>query len=147
MDEMQLAQEEEEVDGEGQDGAEGGQNQEAGDINIDDIPIEGEEEVVEGQEEEKIIVDKLKPKIKAYHDAKGINQISQRHYYDGVAELRKNGNYKERKVDEDVEIAQLKAIWAQTKGRTRSQLNRRAESARMIKKTYGIKQQKKQPGV
>ena len=42
-------------------------------INIDDIPIEGEEEVVEGQEEEKIIVDKLKPKIKAYHDAKGIN--------------------------------------------------------------------------
>jgi hypothetical protein len=47
----------------------------------------------------------LKPKIKAYHDAKGINDISHKHYYDGVAELRKNANYKERKVDEDVEIA------------------------------------------
>lgn len=65
-------------------------------------------------------MDKLKPKIKAYHDVKGINEISHKHYYDGVAELRKNANYNERKVDEDVEIAELKAIWAQTKGRTRS---------------------------
>lgn len=62
----------------------------------------------------------MRPKIKAYHDPKGINEISHKHYYDGVAEIKKNANYKERKVDEDVEIASLGAVWAQTKGRTRS---------------------------
>lgn len=44
-----------------------------GDANIDDIPIEGEEDPADGQpEEQPEIIDKLRPKVKAYHNPKGL---------------------------------------------------------------------------
>lgn len=55
-----------------------------------------------------------------YNNPKGIDEYNHKNYYNGINELAKERNYNERKIDEDVEFAQLGAVWAQTKGRAKS---------------------------
>ena len=50
-------------------------------------------------------------------------------------------------MDEDIEFAQLGAMWAQGKGRAKSELKRRAESARMVKQTVGTRYDRPQKEV
>jgi hypothetical protein len=66
------------------------------------------------------VVDKLKPKTKVYNNPKGLDQYNHKNYEHATNELRREGNYKEQKIDEDVELAQLGAMWAQGKGRAKS---------------------------
>jgi hypothetical protein len=121
---------------------EGEENAEA---NVDDIPIEGEEEAADGQPDEpQEVIDKLRPNVKVYCNPKN-EDYNHKNYHNGMLELRRARNDHERKVEEDVEFAQLGAMWAQGKGRTKSELKRRAESARIFNNKIGIGYQKQVP--
>ena len=45
-------------------------------------------------------------------------------------------------MEEDKDLAQLEAIWAQGKGRAKSEMKRRAESARIVTKKIGVSMRK-----
>ena len=82
-------------------------------------------------------MDKLRPKNKVYGAPVG-PKIAKKHYQGGINELERYKNYGERKIEEDRDIAKLQAMWAQGRGRAKSEMQRRAESARMITKKIGV---------
>jgi hypothetical protein len=47
-------------------------------------------------------------------------------------------NCQERAAEEDRDLAKMQAMWAQGRGRAKSEMKRRAESARIVTKKIGI---------
>ena len=76
---MQEIEDEMAEDGEAE--VEGGE----GDANVDDIPIEGEDDggVAVDEEEEKEVVDKLRPKVKAYGEP--VRHLNKEQFYRGLS--------------------------------------------------------------
>lgn len=67
-----------------------------------------------------------------------MNSYKKREYEDGHTIIRRQRNDLERKNQEDIELAKLESMWAQNKGRAKSEAKRRIESARVVTNRLGI---------
>ena len=90
------------------------------------------------EEEPKEIVDKLRPKTKSYAPARNAGQVDPHHYQAGQKEVMVRHHVTDRRGKEEEIMKGMQTKQAQTKGRVKSELKRRAESARMVTKKVGV---------